>query len=380
MTNHRSKLIAFVLLALLAPASVPAMNQSSAPPKFNVPWANTAVAPYIRNIPQASQIGIQNCAASLTDGFPPLTFVPASAGGCPPFGQDFNGVLKQITQWSQWQAAGGPVFYDGALSTSIGGYPKGAVLQSSVLAGRLWFSTADNNATDPDSTSAANWTVLPGTTAPGTPIASLSTAAPPNTVSANGLTVGNASSNATSRHSADTYWLFVFLWTNCPNSQCQLYNSSGGAIARGASAGADFAANDAIATVNMNGAALMGADSQAGTTSSNLVNVPVSSGSRTVPMSILGENLHTLTVGELATHNHTITDPCHTHGVSGGAVAGTRDFAAASGGGDSVPGGATGSFSITSAMTGITATNNNGSNTPHNTVPRSVITYWNLAL
>jgi len=55
--------------------------------------------------PQASQIGITNCAASLTDGFPPLTFVPVAQGGCPPFGSDFNGILRQITQWSQWMQA-----------------------------------------------------------------------------------------------------------------------------------------------------------------------------------------------------------------------------------------------------------------------------------
>lgn len=286
----------FVMLAALMPLHAYALTQASIPPKFGIPWGNSAGASYIRSIPQGSQIGIQNCAASLTDGWPPLTFVPAAAGGCPPFGQDFNGILKQITQWSQWQAAGGPVVYDGTLSSNIGGYPKGAVLQSAVLVGRLWLSTADNNTTNPDSTTSANWTTLPGMAAPGSFTTTISTTAPPGTVSANGLTVGNASSNATSRANADTYWLFSFLWTNC--ASCTLYNSSGGVIAKGTSAAADYSANSAIATVNMNGVGQIGADSQSGTTTNNLAGVPVTSGSRTVPGSVLGQNLHTITLGE----------------------------------------------------------------------------------
>ena len=362
-------------LALLAP-SVEAMQQSDAPTRFNIPWANSASSPYIRTIPQASQIGIQNCAASLTDGFPPLTFVPSSAGGCPPFGADFNGILKQITQWSRWNSAGAPVFYDGTFSSQIGGYPKGTILQSSVLVGRLWFSTAENNTTDPDATdgSAANWTVLPGTSYPGQVVQTMGSAAPPNTVSANGQTIGNASSNATGRANADTYWLFVRLWTDCPNTQCQLYNSSGGAISRGASANADFAANSAIATYQMNGSAMIAADTQGGVTTTNLSSVPVTSGSRTVPGSILGENLHALTAGENGTHTHanSLTDPGHNHTynmypsgtvpVQGGGTYPALGFGSAS--------------SLTTTVpTGITIINaSSGSGTPHNTVPRSFLT------
>jgi hypothetical protein len=245
------------------------------------------------------------------------------------------------------------------------------------LVGRLWFSTADNNTTNPDATTSANWTVLPGTNAAGTPVPSLSTTAPPNTVPANGLTIGNAASNATSRANADTYWLFVFMWTNCPNTQCQLFNSSGGAILRGGSANADFAANTAIATFNMNGAALMGADSQAGTTTSFLSGVPVMSGSRTVPGSILGENLHSLTAAENGAHTHanTLTDPGHSHSYTAPAVGvgtGTSPNYFSS----STTPGTTGV-----STTGITINNaSSGSGTGHNTVPRSVLAYWNLAL
>ena len=141
---------------LLFPSMALALSQSAVPAKFPLPWASAASVPYIRTIPTPSQIGIQNCAASLTDGFPPLTFAIPSAGGCPPFGADFNGILQQITQWSRWQAAGGPILYDSGFSSSIGGYPKGAWVGSLTTPGLIWISTTDNNTSNPD-TGGAGW-------------------------------------------------------------------------------------------------------------------------------------------------------------------------------------------------------------------------------
>lgn len=135
------------------------MQASDIPAKFNIPWGNSAGGSFIRNIPQASQIGIENGAASLTDGFPPLNFDPLSGGGVPPFGQDFNGILRQITQWSRWQAAGGPVIYDSTFQTAVGGYPAGALVQSATTPGIFWYSLVDNNATNPD-TGGAGWQSL----------------------------------------------------------------------------------------------------------------------------------------------------------------------------------------------------------------------------
>lgn len=135
------------------------MQISGIPAKFSIPFANSAGGAYIRVIPTASQIGITNGAASLTDGFPPLTFLAVGAGGVPPFGQDFNGILNQITLWSQFQGAGGVPQFDGTFSTAIGGYPQGAIL-SSTTPGVAWLSTADNNTTNPDTGGAANWIAL----------------------------------------------------------------------------------------------------------------------------------------------------------------------------------------------------------------------------
>ena len=361
----------FLVLTLLlgTVGAALALTQAGIPPKFGIPWANSAGAAYLRSIPQSSQIGITNCAASLTDGFPPLTFTPSGAGGCPPFGQDFNGILKQLSQWNQWQAAGGPVFFDGTFATNAGGYPSGAKLASAVTPGTTWMSTADSNSTNPDLSTATNWVQDPGQVPIGTPVQSLSTTIQTGYVSANGLTIGNGSSNATGRANADTQFLFNYVWNNCNNTTCPIFTSGGSPSTRGATPWADFAANKAIAVQNMNGSGLMGADSQNTTTSSNLVNVPVTSGSRTAPNSILGENLHTLLVAELATHT-----PTGTVNASGSIAAfgGAEPYAVQGGNPNAVLAAGTISLSFTG--------NSIGSSTAHNTVERSTIVYWNLKL
>lgn len=134
------------------------MQRSDVPTKFPIPFANGASGIYIRPIPLASQIGIEAGAASLTDGFPPVTFDPLASGGVPPWGADFNGLENQITGWVRWLSCGVPVTYDGAFQSAIGGYPQGALLVSASVAGRLWVSLTDNNTTNPD-TGGAGWRV-----------------------------------------------------------------------------------------------------------------------------------------------------------------------------------------------------------------------------
>ena len=131
------------------------MLAASVPANFPIPFANSAGAGYIGAVPTASQISITPGAASLTDGFPPLCFTPVSAGGVPPFGKDFNGLLNQITANTQWYQAGGIPTYNSTFSTAIGGYPNGSVLQSADQTG-FWRSAVDNNLTNPD-TGGAGW-------------------------------------------------------------------------------------------------------------------------------------------------------------------------------------------------------------------------------
>jgi hypothetical protein len=131
------------------------MLSSSAPTKTTVPFANSGS----RNvIPIASQIGITDGAASYTDGFPPLTATDPTAGGVAPAQQDFNGILYTVTQRLQWADAGGVPLYDSSFSTAVGGYPKGAVVQSADQTG-MWVSTADNNTANPD-TGTTGWAPL----------------------------------------------------------------------------------------------------------------------------------------------------------------------------------------------------------------------------
>ena len=132
------------------------MQSTNIPKKFPIPFGDNAGAGYIRTIPQASQVGITPGAASLNDGFPPLTFQAVGAGGIPPSGQDFNGLLFQATSWDQWVSIGGPVFYDATQSAAVGGYPKWTILANASTPGYGWISTVENNITDPD-TGGAGW-------------------------------------------------------------------------------------------------------------------------------------------------------------------------------------------------------------------------------
>jgi hypothetical protein len=132
------------------------VQSNQVPAKFPIPWGNSAGAGFIRSIPTPSQIGTQDGAASLTDGFPPKTMTPIGVGGAAPFGQDMNGILRQLSQWCRWVSAGGPIFFDSAFATAIGGYPLGAVVLATG-ASHLWMSTIENNTTDPDAGLTPNW-------------------------------------------------------------------------------------------------------------------------------------------------------------------------------------------------------------------------------
>lgn len=88
--------------------------------------------------------------ASMTQGFPPVTMQPIASGGVPPAGQDFNGILNQLSSHQVFLNAGMLYKFDADFAADIGGYSKGAVLLlddglSSVQ------STVDNNEIDPNS-------------------------------------------------------------------------------------------------------------------------------------------------------------------------------------------------------------------------------------
>lgn len=129
------------------------MQLSNTPGKLLLPFAAVGGK---NTIPVDSQIGIVAGKASLSDGFPPLTRTPLSAGGVPPSGLDMNGILYEMSAVIRWANAGGGYAYDGtfAADANVGGYPKGARVMRSDGVG-YWINTVENNETDPEDAGAA---------------------------------------------------------------------------------------------------------------------------------------------------------------------------------------------------------------------------------
>ncbi|MFJ3048524.1 hypothetical protein ACIPEN_22040, partial [Herbaspirillum chlorophenolicum] len=136
------------------------MQLSNLPARIAAIFAASA-APGYRNTIPLTQAGIaQPGQASYDVGFPSVTMQPAASGGINPYGQDFNGLGFALTAVQQWQSAGGTFPFDSAFATSVGGYPKGAVLINSAGDG-FWISLADSNTNNPD-TGGANWAPIDG--------------------------------------------------------------------------------------------------------------------------------------------------------------------------------------------------------------------------
>lgn len=144
------------------------MNNSSPPTKIYTPFASSATVGYITAVPQTTSTP---GAFSWTIGSGPETFLDPGAGGTPPLGDYFNGLMNQVTANIRWNSAGQLFQYDSAFSTNIGGYAKNSVL---FMGGSnppgLWVSTVDNNTVNPDtgtpSAPASGWAVLSPNTYP----------------------------------------------------------------------------------------------------------------------------------------------------------------------------------------------------------------------
>lgn len=134
------------------------MQTSGLPTRIAVPFADAGTK---NTIPVASQIGITGGAASFTTGFPPLTMTPVSAGGIPPFGADFNGILNAITNAIRWNVAGSGYPFDSEFAMDVTGYPKGALLPASDFSG-YWLNTQEANTTTPENSTSATTGWVPG--------------------------------------------------------------------------------------------------------------------------------------------------------------------------------------------------------------------------
>jgi microcystin-dependent protein len=172
-------------------------------------------------------------------------------------------------------------------------------------------------------------------------------------VMANDKTIGNAASNATNRANADTVDLFTLLYT-LADADCPLY-TSGGVLTPRATAGVAavaYAANYAVALPLMLGRAIALSGSGSGLTARVLGHA-------------LGEETHQLTTAELASHNHGVTDPGHSHATD--SSTGAQPFIQAISGGNSDAAGQ----AVHTSTTGITI-GYSGSGTAHNTMQPTV--------
>lgn len=124
---------------------------------------------------------------------------------------------------------------------------------------------------------------------------SLRSSAPLGWVPMNDGSIGSATSGATTRANQDTFQLFKTIWDGVSNTFAPTEDSAGTPIARGASAIADFSANNRLVLPLSLGRALAGAGAGAGLTPRALGEA-------------LGEETHLMTLAELVSHTHTLTN------------------------------------------------------------------------
>ena len=180
----------------------------------------------------------------------------------------------------------------------------------------------------------------------------------------NGRSIGSGASGATERANSDCQALFLFLWGAYADAVCPVLGG------RGASAAADWAADKQITLPDKRGRLPCGLDDMGNASANRLSGVAFTLGNATTPGSAGGAATHTLVLAEMPVHNHGVTDPGHTHALSGGSQVNAN---VPGGQGGSLPG--AGFVSIQSATTGI-STQNTGSGAAHNNMPPFFTGTW----
>lgn len=92
---------------------------------------------------------INNGRADYENGFPPITRSPIAAGGVPPYGTDFNGVLYDLSQAIQYLQSGVSFPFDQDFADAIGGYSVKAIVADPSDPTILWQNNNANNTLPP---------------------------------------------------------------------------------------------------------------------------------------------------------------------------------------------------------------------------------------
>lgn len=123
------------------------MKSTDFSPQFSEVWgANASTGTITYPIPETTTTSGR---ASLDVGFSSVNMTALAAGGIPPFGQDFNGILKMLSTSAQNYEAGNIPVWSSDMATNISGYPEYALVQ---YGGTYYVSTSDGNITTPGAT------------------------------------------------------------------------------------------------------------------------------------------------------------------------------------------------------------------------------------
>ena len=153
----------------------------SQPKLLSKPWATDGLK---NDIPTVRGTGLAQEAATYTEGFPSITMTPISVGGKPPSGKDMNGILYEVSAHIVYTNKGQRYCFDQTFCTSIGGYPKGAVLMNDAGTAE-YISLIDRNTANFNLTTvniAGKWAIyagegaIPAATTAGSGLTQLSSA------------------------------------------------------------------------------------------------------------------------------------------------------------------------------------------------------------
>lgn len=194
-------------------------------------------------------------------------------------------------------------------------------------------------------------------------------------VKANGQTIGSATSGATGRANSDTQNLFVYLWTNCPDTHCPVLGG------RGASGLADFNANKQLTLLDLRGRIPYGLDDMGNTASGRLLaqNITGAGDTPTTPNGVAGETNHTISQAQIPNYalslSTNVTDTRVWQGNGGGSVGAGNNTATST-----VTGIPTVISVVSGSITASTTGNSGGSGSSMNVVNNSLLGTWFIRL